>query len=163
MFPCSPSDAVNLVHVGMGQAIIGSQPDQLVAVLGSCVALSLYSSEHRKAILGHIVLPHTSHPTTMPVKYADIAVPRMLAVLRMANIQPGEVVAKVAGGACMFGDSGLPRIGESNVAAVLESLRAADIPMAGAHVGGAVGRRIVFDCDSGDLTIETIGHPAITL
>jgi chemotaxis protein CheD len=162
MLQCPSADLALPVHVGMGQAIVGTAPTRFVAVLGSCVVISMYSAAHKLGILGHVVLPHTNHPTAMPTKYADIATPYILGLLAEHQIGPMDVVAKVAGGASMFGESGIP-IGKANADAVLQSLNEAGIRVVATHVGGSAGRRIVFDCNNGAMIIETVGAPPVIL
>jgi chemotaxis protein CheD len=99
----------------------------------------------------------------MPTKYADLAVPYMLAMLVEREVSPLEIVAKVVGGASMFGENGMPRIGDENVEAVLRSLDETRIRTAGTHVGGTTGRRIELDCDTGILTVAMVGLPAVVL
>jgi chemotaxis protein CheD len=99
----------------------------------------------------------------MPTKYADLAVPYMLAMLVEKEVSPLEIIAKVVGGASMFGENGMPRIGDENVEAVLRSLDELGIRTAGTHVGGTTGRRVDFDCDTGILTVGMVGFPPVIL
>jgi chemotaxis protein CheD len=114
-------------------------------------------------VLGHVVLPHATGTTVYPVKFADTAVPYMLAMLAGRGAKPSTLVAKIAGGACMFGDDKFMQIGRMNIQATQQALAAAGIHIAGEDVGGTVGRRICFDLASGFLIVEPLGHPSHTI
>jgi chemotaxis protein CheD len=158
--PCKPPDRA---AVGIGQAIFATEPTQLTTILGSCIALAMYSPQHRLGMLSHVVLPHAAGPTSSPAKFADTAVPHMISTLRSHGVRPGELVAKIAGGAGMFGDGKFMQIGNANVQTIVQALSAEGIRIAGQHVGGTMGRRVCFDLATGSVTVECIGHPSHTI
>ena len=149
--------------VGMGQATAARAPDRLWSILGSCVAVALCDSQRQTAALSHVVLPSTSGRTGMPGKFADTAVPHMLQLLREMGIPSTGLVAKIAGGARMFGHPMPMEVGENNVQSILRELAAAGIRVVGKDVGGDKGRRVSLDCASGGLRIEVLGKPPLTL
>jgi chemotaxis protein CheD len=149
--------------VAMGQAIVASEPACLTMILGSCIAVALYSAQLRLGMLSHVVLPRSTGPTTYPAKFADTAVPYMLSVLQKHGAKPAGLVAKIAGGACMFGNCKVMQIGEANIQVAVESLSAAGIRIAAQDVGGTIGRRICFDLATGLLAVECIGQPSHTI
>jgi chemotaxis protein CheD len=160
---CTTRNTVDQIAVGIGQAVVASEPTRLTTILGSCVALTMYSPQHRLGMLSHVVLPHTSGATTYPAKFADTVVPYMLTALSERGIRPGQCVAKISGGACMFGDGKFMQIGDANVQAARQALESAGIRIAGEDVGGTLGRRICFDLATGTITVECIGHPSHTI
>lgn len=149
--------------VGMGQIAVARNSTRLTAVLGSCIGVTLFHPRLRIGAMGHVVLPRANGQATTPGKFADTAVPHMVQVLLHEGANVGALVAKITGGACMFGGNGPLQIGLSNVEAVEAALAAAGIRLAGRDVGGSKGRRVVFDAATGNLTIETAGGPAKTL
>ena len=71
-----------------------------------------------------------------------------------------RMIAKIAGGAKMFdikGSSTIGSIGERNIGAVKETLQKLKIRLIAEDVGKNYGRTIIFDSDSGDLTIKSFG------
>ncbi len=149
--------------VGMGQAIAACAPLRLWSILGSCVAVALCDPRRRVSALGHVVLPAASGRTGMPGKFADTAVPHMLHLLREKGVPSQGLVAKIAGGARMFGHSMPLEVGESNIQAIVHALESVDIRVAARDVGGSRGRRITLDCSTGGLLIEVLGSPPLTL
>lgn len=165
MLQCAVKEAPAWVAVGMGQAALAQKPASLTAILGSCVGVSLFSPRRQLGVLGHVVLPHGNGNSSdsAPAKYADRAVPYMLELLRAYDVMPSGLVAKIAGGACMFGKGAALQIGETNIDAVVRALEAAGLHVAGRDVGGTVGRRVSLDCSTGCLTIQTVGNPPRTI
>jgi chemotaxis protein CheD len=149
--------------VGIGQAAMAAEPARLTTIVGSCIAIALYSPRLRLGMLGHAVLPHSSGETAYPAKFADTAVTHMLSTLARHGAVAEGLVAKIAGGACMFGDGKFMQIGENNVKAASGALTAANIRVVGQHVGGNLGRRVSFDLATGSVTVECIGHPSQTI
>jgi chemotaxis protein CheD len=163
MASCTAHELAAHTPVGIGQAALASEPARLTTILGSCVALALYSPQLRLGMLSHVVLPRSTGPTNYPAKFADTAVPHMLATLHSHGVRLGELVARIAGGACMFGDGKFMQIGDANVQATTEALAAAGLRIVGQDVGGTVGRRICFDLATGSITVECIGHTSHTI
>jgi chemotaxis protein CheD len=114
-------------------------------------------------VLAHIVLPESSGRTGSPGKFANTAVPHMLNLLDAMGIPRAGRMAKITGGANMFAAFGPLQVGDGNVEAVTRALSAAGIHITGKDVGGTSGRRLTFDCSSGELLIECVGKPPRTL
>ena len=87
----------------------------------------------------------------------------MISVLQNRGVKVESLVAKVTGGACMFGAVKPMQIGEANVQAAMTALDAAGIRLAAQHVGGTVGRRVFFELATGNITVECIGQPPQTI
>jgi len=151
------------IAVGIGQAAVASEPNQITTILGSCIAITMYAPQARLGMLSHVVLPRSTGATAYPAKFADTAVTHMISVLEGRGIPTRKIVAKIAGGACMFGDAKFLQIGDSNVQAAVEALNNAGVCIAAQDVGGKLGRRVSFNLSDGTLTVECIGHPSHTI
>ena len=146
-----------VTSIGMGQTAVGLRSARLTAVLGSCLGVALY---HRLLYLGamaHIVLPESSGREATPGKFANTSIPYMVELLKSRGAPTSGLVAKFAGGACMFGATGPMQIGLANAEAVQRQLKEFRIPVLAEDVGGTKGRRVIFDCESGTLTVEIAG------
>lgn len=144
----APTELREIV-VGVGEFGIAVHRGTLVtAGLGSCVAVALYAPDDRVAALAHILLPSSSmgRASERPAKFADIAVPLLVREMRRHGAT-AAIVAKIAGGARMFGtllSSGV-NMGERNIEAVRHALAAAGIPVLAEDVGGEHGRSVAVD------------------
>jgi chemotaxis protein CheD len=73
------------------------------------------------------------------------------------------LVARIAGGASMFGTAGPLQVGLANAEAVTRALSALGIRVAAQDVGGSKGRRIGFNPATGAVVVEIVGQPPRTL
>ena len=149
--------------VGMGQALARRAPERLWSILGSCVAVALCHPKRQVGAMCHVVLPSAVGRSGSPAKFADTAVPHMLQLLREAGVPADGLVAKIAGGANMLGHSMPLEVGASNIQSIIRALQAAGIRIAAQDVGGGKGRRVTFDCSSGELLVQILGSPPKTL
>jgi chemotaxis protein CheD len=145
------------IAVGMGMSAAAEPPVRLTAVVGSCIGMTLYAPSLHLGMLSHVVLPLSNGEAGHESKYADSAVVFMRDALQSRGAYVEELAAKIVGGAYMFGEGFLARIGRSNVEAALESLKAAGIRVAGCDVGGRHGRRLWLDPATGLVTVERVG------
>jgi chemotaxis protein CheD len=144
--------------VGMGQIVFGQTPDRIASILGSCVGVSLYHPRTRHAVFAHVILPDSQgRPQSAPGKFADTAIPHMLKLLSQAGVPSSGLLAKLAGGANMFGHSGPLQIGAANGDAVARALAGAGIRVVAQDIGGKQGRRVSLNCSTGDMAIEIAG------
>jgi chemotaxis protein CheD len=146
------------VPVGMGMATMAVAPARLTAVVGSCLGVAIYCPGPRLGMLAHVVLPWAKGRAANPARYADTAIAHMSAMLALGGADVELLVAKIAGGACLFGDSDAIGIGEANIDSAVRALEAAGIPLVGREVGGTSGRRLCFDLATGELSVESVGR-----
>jgi chemotaxis protein CheD len=141
--------------IGIGDYRVGSFP-MITIGLGSCIGLTLYDPNLRVGAMAHIMLPESGGRTDRPGKYADTAVPLLVKELITLGCKNRSIVAKIAGGACMFEYFGTGlNIGERNAEKVRILLKERHIQLAAEDVGGKVGRSVTFlPSDSGRVLIR---------
>lgn len=145
---------------GMSEIVFVEGDEKARSVVGSCIALTLFHKRSHVGALAHIVLPNAGGRVGPPGKFADTAVPFMIQELKKRGVKPSDLVAKLCGGASMFGEGGPMQIGNKNADEVLLQLEAADIRVAAKHLAGKKGRRVTLDCKNGVITIEVAGQRA---
>ncbi len=149
--------------VDMGRIVVARDSESLRAILGSCIGVTLYHPRFRIGAMAHVVLPKSSARSDTPGRFADTAIPRMIQLIENAGANRSGIVAKMTGGARMFGKEGPLQVGLANTEAVSEVLAKAGIRVVGTDLGGSNGRRVTFDAANGDLTIEVVGAPPRTI
>jgi chemotaxis protein CheD len=148
--------SIQLVNVGVAQLKIGSSPQVLRTILGSCVGICIYDRQKKIGGLAHVLLPELTGDGN-PEKYANTAVPMLIDLLFKQGCRREFMSAKIAGGGAMFKFSQgntLGQIGDRNVEATQKALREKNIPILSEDVGGCSGRVIDFFLDDGHLKVK---------
>lgn len=158
------------VRVGMAEYKAAKSPATLVTLgLGSCVGVVLYDHIKKIGGLAHVMLPDSNFSVKKsfyPGKFADTAIDALMEEITKLGGNRSNIISKIAGGAQMFqikSENNIMQIGKRNVAAVRAKLSQLNIKIAAEDVEGNYGRTIEFFCDTGELTIKTIGHGIKTL
>lgn len=155
----------------MGElAVSAAAEDELVSMgLGSCVGVALIDRERAVAGLAHVMLPTANAAYSAPAKFADRAVPTLLASTERLGAQRERMVAVLAGGAQMFGGNarnagvaGLD-LGARNEAAVRTALAEAGIPVRAAATGGDRGRTVRVRVGEARVSVKEAGGVEVSL
>jgi chemotaxis protein CheD len=136
---------------------IAQAPDSLsTAGIGSCMAICLYSTEHRTGALLHCMLPLAGQQTPNPYLYTDTALSDVLEKLVRNGIGTAGLTAKLIGGAQMFPalQAGDQNIGQRNIREVTRLLNVIGIPIIASEVGGNRGRSLEFNLTSGTVSVS---------
>lgn len=136
--------------------------------LGSCVAIMVFDAKARVGAMAHVLLPSKSlaRDSHNPAKFPETAVPVLLERLVALGADRRRVVAKLAGGASMFAQLMTPgtiQMGERNIVASRNALRAAAVPIVAEAVGGERGRTVRFHLDDGRVEVRTVGADALLI
>ncbi len=148
--------------VGIGEAVVDGPGARLAALgLGSCVGLTAWDPVTRIGGLAHFMLP-SGAGAGQPAKYVDTGLPWFLKALADAGGLPRRAQFKAAGGAAMFlGVSASLEVGRRNVAAVEAAMAAVGLRLTARDLGGAIGRSIELDLQTGRLSVRTIHDTTI--
>lgn len=149
------------INVGIAEMNVVFSPSTIRTTgLGSCVGVALYDASIKLAGLVHIMLPTSelAKGEIEPAKYADTAIPALVAQMEKAGANRSRMMAKMAGGAQMFQNKGreILRIGPRNVEAALKALKLLRIPVLASDTGGNYGRTIEIEAETGRLHIWTV-------
>jgi chemotaxis protein CheD len=137
----------------------------LVSVgLGSCIGLALVCRRGRACGLAHVVLPDSGgRDSDRPAKFADRAVPALLAALADHGVFPRSLDAVLVGGAQMFATNVGMEIGARNEDAVRAALAGLGIPVTAAATAGSVGRTVRVHVATGAVTVREAGSQEMEL
>ena len=153
---------MGFIVVGMADLRVAKDPEVLTTLgLGSCVGITLYDKTHKIGGLAHVMLPtYKGFEGQNIAKFADSAIIELVNQLSRIGAPRNLLVAKLAGGAHMFGNTqnnDMLKIGERNAAASAAILRQLGIPIQANDTGGTHGRTIELYMDTGALKIKTVG------
>lgn len=143
--------------IGIAGLKVAAAPDKIRTVLGSCVGIAIFDRNKNLGGLAHVILPSSSNGSGDKGKFADTAVDWLVDELVNAGALRQRLVAKIAGGATMFGTASNTGIGERNIEAVRTRLQEHQISLAAEHIGGTKGRRMLIDPASGEVEVQVLG------
>ena len=151
-----------VIVVGMADLKVAKNPDILTTLgLGSCIGITLYDRVNKIGGLAHVMLPtYKGFEGQNIAKFADSAIIELLKQITRIGASKNSLVAKIAGGAHMFGraqNSDIMKIGERNAKASLAILGQLGISVQANDTGGSHGRTIELSIDTGALKIKTVG------
>jgi chemotaxis protein CheD len=134
-----------------GQLHVSAEPCQIRTILGSCVSICLWDQRQRAGGMNHFLLPVSTDGKPASLRFADLATRTLLEKLLRLGCRPRNLQAKIFGGSSMFQNQNryATSLGARNVAAAIDLLKVAGIPLAVQETGGAQGRKIVFNTDDG--------------
>jgi chemotaxis protein CheD len=140
-----------------GQLLVTAEPQHVVTIVGSCVSVCLWRPDRRQGGMNHFLLPHAPSallPSQLrPMSYGELAVPELIRRVCALGSRPGDLQAKVFGGAEALGGRGP---GRENIAVALEILARERIPVAAVDVAGARGRKLIFDTSDGSVLVRQL-------
>jgi len=142
------------------EVFVSDKPREIQTILGSCVAICLYDKRLLMGGLNHYLLPVWEGQGLASPKYGNVAIERLVEKMLKTSIM-GDIIAKVFGGANLMNlQENVYRIGERNIGIAEEILSQYKIPIIGSSVGGAYGRKILFNSHTGEVLVKYLNGTA---
>lgn len=155
------------IEVRAGEYVVADEPKILVApALGSCVGLAVWDPVRRRGAMAHIMLaaPLDGQSPVGRDRFASFAVPKLIDAMAAAGSLKARLIAKVAGGASMFGgEAGVGGIGDRNVEEVKRQLGLLRVPVAAEDTGGSHARTVELHLDSGLVVVRSYAYGIVQL
>ncbi len=157
--------ATSSISVGLGEMKVLKNTDTTLACLGlgSCVGVVAWDPVARVAGMAHIVLPSSQgRRPDSGAKYADRAIPKLIQEVSAQGALKSRLVVKIVGGAQMAlssANDAIFKIGEQNVAAVLEAINREGLKVGANETGGNRGRTLRLNTASGETQVSVAGEP----
>jgi chemotaxis protein CheD len=161
-------DPLNHVFLKPGEMVVsdGSDPSIVTTLLGSCVAVTMFSARHRIGAICHALLPVCRHeggctPGHVEAgKYVECAVKLMLEKLASRGVGKLELETKLFGGSDMFesGSDGCrsQSVGRQNIEMALKLLERESLRPVTQDLGGTRGRKIIFHTHTGEVFLKRL-------
>ncbi len=163
-----PDQSRVVVRLGIGRAAVVEHDGIAGMLVGSCVGLFLFDPVRRVVAAAHVSLPSSSIAGDAPLdetnvgKYGDAAPIHLLELVEQAGGSRNRTIVKMAGAACMFGNTastnGSTRetIGDLNAESVRQSVAKLGLSVSASDCGGSNGRKLFFDTRDGILRVVTV-------
>jgi len=143
-------------RVGIGEIRV-EQGDGILSAygIGSCVVIVLYDRETKIGGLAHCLLPFGNEGS---LKYPRGAITEVMKQMSHRGARLNKIVAKIVGGAMMFGDFVKHTIGKKNITEARKELQRLNIPIVAEDVLGNWGRSIIFKLENGEVEVKSFKH-----
>ncbi len=159
------------INVGMGEIKTSNTPNNILIApgLGSCIGITMYDNIKKIAGMAHVVLPsakETSGQVALLGKYADTAIPEMIAKMKELGAQTKDIEIKMVGGAQMFNlerGGNILNIGMRNILAVKTAIEKEKLKISASDTGGNKGRTLKLNVETGTVLVKILGQKEIEL
>jgi chemotaxis protein CheD len=142
-----------------GKYIITSVPALLTTILGSCISVCLWDRELRMAGMNHYLLPGTPGDMAGHMNRGVTSVRLLIEGMLNRKAQLKNLEAKVFGGCNSLSPNfDVFRTGEQNAVVAFQMLKEYGIRVTASNVGGAHGRKIVFNSVTGKVRMRLLGE-----
>ncbi len=135
-----------VVSIGPGEYFIAEEDLIIQTVLGSCIAVCLFTDTNVTSGMNHFMLPGGSGNETMDsLRYGIYSMEVLINSLLKLGIRKKDIKAKVFGGGNIIDfKASKNTVGENNIDFIFDFLVKEDIPIMTRHVGGDHARKILF-------------------
>ena len=149
------------------EVYFADKPLVIKTILGSCITVTMYCQRMGAAAACHALLPSCGHETPcydpsckIRNKYVDCIIPEMIKRFTKKHIKVAEIEVKLFGGADMFktSDKSVGRVGSMNVEMARKVLEKHGLRLKSFDVGGNLGRKILFDTQTGEVWMKRLSH-----
>jgi chemotaxis protein CheD len=150
------------IAVGIGDAALARGQGRLSTIgLGSCVAVTIYDPAVRVGGLLHFQLADSTtdleRARRQPWLFGDVGVATLAAAVQAQGALVPRSRVTLVGGAQLMASVAAAQIGKRNVLAARKALWKAGYLIEREVVGGNVGRSVLLDVATGDVTVREHG------
>lgn len=163
-----PEHRPSSVYLMPGELYVSEAPAIVSTVLGSCVAVTMFSPSRRIGAICHGLLPvcrggqgcNCDALCLDSMRYVECSMWKMVEALKAKQIAATELEVKMFGGAEMFGTSGqearAATVGRQNIDKALEIIEGIGLRLVASDVGGFRGRKIFFNTSTGEVLLKRL-------
>ena len=146
-----------------GEILVSHEPMIVTTLLGSCVAVTMFSPKLRMGGICHALLPTRRSDLAIKGhseagKYVDWAIRLMLEGFLACGLQKYEIEAKLFGGSDMFetSEGRSASVGRQNMEKALTVLEDESVRLITKDLGGPRGRKIIFHTHTGEVFLKRL-------
>jgi len=134
-------------------ALFASNTPQIVTtILGSCVAVCLYDPVLKYGGINHYMLPLWNGQGLASPRFGNIAIEKLIEKMLDMGCNKKNLQAKIFGGGEVIQTNiSQFHIGERNHKLAFEMIREHGISIIAQSVGGKLGRKIIFNTETGEV------------
>lgn len=136
-----------------GELIVTGECLKISTILGSCVSVCLFDEVHRIAGMNHYLLPVNNQKDSSHFRYGNESLEYMLNQMLGMGASLSHLKASLFGGSAMFQKTFYSyNVGQQNIDVARQFLDTKGISIKQTETGGTLGRKIVFDTNTGAIS-----------
>lgn len=132
------------------------QPFLATTILGPCIAVCLWDQDHKFGGINHYMFPYWTGEGLSTPKFGNVAIKQLLNKMLSLGASKQNMIAKVFGGVNHSAASTIFTVGRQNAELALEILAKEEIRTEAVDVGGDLGRKVLFDSQTGKVKVKYI-------
>jgi chemotaxis protein CheD len=155
------------IYLKPGDICISDKPALISTLLGSCVAVTMFSRRLGAGAICHGLLPSCKGQKPCQcdeycregARYVDCSIMRMLGWFMGNGVAREEIDVKVFGGSDMLGvTEGTTKatVGRQNIAIAFRVIEKEKLRVSASDVGGPRGRKIIFSSVTGEVLLKRL-------
>lgn len=146
-------EEIESIYLYPAALIVLEKPSIVHTILGSCVSVCLWDSDLKIGGINHFMLPLWNGQGLASPKYGNIAIEKLYQKIISLGANQKKLIAKVFGGGEVLENfSPHFNIGLRNIDVAHEMLHQFKIPIVAESTGGKLGRKIVFNSGTGEVS-----------
>ncbi|OHD17312.1 MAG: hypothetical protein A2086_05325 [Spirochaetes bacterium GWD1_27_9] len=148
-----------IISIGPGEYFVTKDDMVIQTVLGSCIAVCLFSDFDAYCGMNHFMLPGEASKNNDydSARYGMYSMEMLINSLLKSGVNRKHLKAKVFGGGNVINFKTIKAsIGENNIQFILNFLEKENIPIISNHLGGEHARKILFFSDSKKVLLKQI-------
>ncbi|MFO7812004.1 MAG: chemotaxis protein CheD [Pelovirga sp.] len=159
----SADAGLSRIYLEPGELSVQFEAVEVSTILGSCIAVVLYSSSHMAGAICHAMLPYNhknpGQVSRTDFKYVDSSIHYMVDCLEAHKIKRQQLIAKVFGGGDVLrAVAGIraKTVGQQNIEAAFAVLDSYRLPVTAKDLGGEQGRKLIFYPHTGQVFLKRL-------
>ena len=140
-----------------GNLFASKTPYIVTTVLGSCISVCMWDRILKIGGINHYMLALWNGEGLATPKYGNIAISKLYEKLLTYGCKHQNIRAKVFGGAEVINvTSSIMNIGQRNADIAFDMLKSLKIPVVSSDVGGKVGRKLIYNTQTGSVLMKKL-------
>ncbi len=142
----------NVYHLEPGYVFVSAHGATIRTVVGSCIAICLWDKTMKYGGMNHFLYPSINSKGKTTAQYGNVAIPALIKLMEKLGSSKKSLAAQIYGGGKLHNTKS-NSVGEENITIAREILSDLRIPVISEDVGGTMGRKVLFDTDTGHTVV----------
>jgi chemotaxis protein CheD len=141
-----------LIFLHPSAMYVSIDPQWIITILGSCVAVCLFDRTRAIGGINHFMLPYWNGDGLESPKYGNVAISQLFLKMLELGAEKEDIVCKIFGGGEVLGEHySVYNVGQRNIELAYKLVGEIGIKIVSSSTGGKLGRKIYFNSATGEV------------